>query len=63
MKSDFKPEKIGRWIIHRKWFVISVMFLVAIGAMSGVSHLRVNNDYHEYFSKENRLLLEGGCHY
>jgi predicted RND superfamily exporter protein len=56
MKNDFKPEKIGRWIIHRKWFVISVMFLVAVGAMSGVSHLRINNDYHEYFSDENPQL-------
>ena len=32
------------------------MFLAAIGAASGVRHLRVNNDYHEFFSEENPQL-------
>jgi len=56
MKYNFKPEKMGRWIIRRKWFVISIMFLVALVAASGMRHLRINNDYHEFFSDENPQL-------
>src|SRR5215204_3757296 len=56
MKNNFKPEQIGRWIIRRRWFVIPFMVLVAIAAASGMRHLRINNDYHEYFSKENPQL-------
>src|SRR5215212_9635513 len=56
MKNNFKPEKIGRWIIRKRWFVISLMVLVAIGAASGMRHLRINNDYHEFFSDENPQL-------
>jgi predicted RND superfamily exporter protein len=56
MKYNFKPERMGRWIIHRKWLVISIMFLVALVAASGMRHLRINNDYHEFFSDENPQL-------
>lgn len=47
---------MGRWIIRRKWFVISIMFSVALVAASGMRHLRINNDYHEFFSEENPQL-------
>jgi len=56
MENNFKPEKLGRWVFRRRWFVISLMFLVALGAASGMRHLKINNDYHEYFSDENPQL-------
>src|SRR5215207_1848734 len=56
MKINFKPEKMAQWVIHHKWFVISFMFLIAFGATSGMRHLRINNDYHEFFSEENPQL-------
>ena len=57
MKLNIKSEKIAKWIIRWKWFVIPLTLAIAFIASSGLQHLSVNNDYHVYFSKENPQLL------
>jgi uncharacterized protein len=56
MKINFKPERMGRWIIRRRWLVISFMILLALGSSTGMRQLKINNDNHEFFSDENPQL-------
>lgn len=47
---------IARWIINKRWFLITACLIFAAIAGSGMRHLTFNNDLRAFFSEENPQL-------